>query len=282
MLSGVKLRLFWSPIWLLAEAIRFLQEINNKKAVIYELAKRDFQTRYMGSYLGFLWVFLQPLAFMAVVYFIFAIGFRYKSVGGTSFAVYLLSGMIAWLFFAENINSSTAILREYAFLIKKVNFRLSVLPIVKLLSALIAHFIFILVAVIVAATKGVGNPTYVLQVFYYLFSMTLLLLGLGWMLSAVSLFLKDTEKFVALLIQLGFWLTPIFWSIDIVPVNYRWLIKLNPMYYIVTGYRDSIIYETPFWSKPDEALYFWSLTFVIIALGIFIFRKLRPHFAEVV
>jgi ABC-type polysaccharide/polyol phosphate export permease len=111
--------------------------------------------------------------------------------------------------------------------------------------------------------------------------MSVLLLGLGWMTASTSIFVSDVKKLVMVLIQFGFWLTPIFWNISKIPEKFRWIIELNPMYYIVTGYRDSIITQVPFWERGNT-IYFWCFTLVCLYLGISIYRKLRPHFAEVI
>ena len=163
----------------------------------------------------------------------------------------------------------------------RVDFRLSILPIVKILSALVPHFFFILLAVLVSWINGFNPSVYTLQLIYYLFAMIALLVGLGWLSSSTSLFVNDITKVVAILVQFGFWLTPIFWNMKMIPQQYQWVVKLNPVCYIVTGYRDSLVYHVPFWDRPLESIYFWIVTFVVLYFGITVFGKLRPHFAEV-
>jgi len=260
----------------------FSKEVIDKWRVIYELTRRNFQSQYTGSYLGFVWVFLQPLLFISVLYFVFTFGFRTRPSGDYPFSVYLISGMIAWLFFSNNLSSCTHVIREFSFLVKKVDFRLSILPIVKLSSSLITHLFFVAIALIVALVSGISVNFYFFQIFYYMIAMNFLLLGLGWITSSTSIFVKDIGNIVTVVIQFGFWLTPIFWNIELISTKYQWIIKLNPMYYIVTGYRDSIIYKVPFWVKPYETMYYWCLTLFVLFSGMVIFRRLKPHFAEVV
>ena len=260
----------------------FFSEIYDKRQLIYELSKRSFQQQYMGSYLDFVCVFLQPLIFISVLYAVFTIGLRSGRSMEVPFVVYLITGMIAWNFFAEILNGTPGVIKNHAFLVSKVDFRLSILPIVKILSVVIPHFVFILIAMAVCWYNGISPSIYTLQVFYYLFGMIALLLGLGWMTSSTSLFVKDVANIVKIIVQFGFWLTPIFWTIERIPATYQWIIKLNPMYYIVSGYRDSLVYNIPFWTRPTETLYFWVLTLVFLYFGITIFSKLRPHFAEVI
>jgi len=260
----------------------FLKDIYDKRSILYELAKRDFQRQYMGSYLGFVWVYLQPLLFVSVLYFIFTLGFKSGSSShGVPFSVYLITGMIAWFYIAENLNAGAAIIKQHAFLLKKVDFRLSMLPIIKLMSSSIPHFFFIFIALSLALMNGIYPTLYTLQLIYYFIAMVMLLLGINWLTSSTNIFVPDIAKFIGVIVTFGFWLTPIFWDIAKVPEQYQWIVKLNPAVYIVEGYRDSIINHIGFWEKPYDTLYFWTFTGLMLWSGIKVFKKLRPHFAEV-
>jgi lipopolysaccharide transport system permease protein/teichoic acid transport system permease protein len=94
-------------------------------------------------------------------------------------------------------------------------------------------------------------------------------------------FFKDTGQFIAMMLQFGFWLTPIFWSMKMVPEKYHWIVQLNPLVYIIDGYRNSMIYHQWFWNDINMTLYFWLVTPGIFILGGLTFRKLRPHFTDV-
>lgn len=260
----------------------FITDIFKLRRIIYELAKRDFQQQYQGSYLGLVWMFLQPLIFFSVLYMVFTLGFRSGTTTEMPFELYLISGMISWMFFSETFSASTNVIRSYAFLVKKVDFRLSLLPIVKMLSALAPHLFLLLVAIALCWYRGYAPSFYTLQIVYYLAAMMSLLLGLGWLTASTSLFVKDVTNVVAIIVQFGFWLTPIIWNIDRIPEQYQWLVRLNPFYYIVTGYRDSLISRVPLWDRPEQVLYFWAVTCTFLVLGMMVFRKLRPHFAEVI
>jgi len=106
-------------------------------------------------------------------------------------------------------------------------------------------------------------------------------LGLGWAVSALNVFLRDVGHIVGVVIQIGFWATPIFWDIGIMPPAVQMVLKLNPMFYIVQGYRESFIYFIPFWYHPYQTLYFWTMAAVIFVGGAMIFRRLKPQFADV-
>ncbi|MCP5104362.1 MAG: ABC transporter permease [bacterium] len=265
---------------------KFWGIIFQKRNAVYEIAKREFQAQNKNTYLGIIWGYIQPLTYILLLTIVFSIGLRGHKPGGPGvpFMVYLISGMIAWQFFTASLISLTQVVKSHSFLIKKGDFSLGILHIANILSSLLPHFILIIVAVIVCWFKGLPPNIYNIQLIYYLAAMLFLLLGLGWITSSTSLFIQDVSNVVAILTQFGFWLTPIIWNLKKINLDkkYHWIVKLNPMCYIIDGYRDSLIYKVPFWSKPIETLYFWGFTAVVLVIGIVVFRKLKPHFGEVV
>jgi ABC-type polysaccharide/polyol phosphate export permease len=111
--------------------------------------------------------------------------------------------------------------------------------------------------------------------------MIIFALGLGFTVSALNPFIRDVSQIVGVAIQIGFWATPIFWDLGMMPPKIQTIIKLNPMYYIVQGYRESFIYFLPFWRHPYQTLYFWFIAVIIFIIGAFVFKKLKPQFADV-
>lgn len=259
----------------------FLRDIVRSRQLIIELTKKDFQVRYLGSYLGMLWAFIQPFITVMIFWFVFEVGFKSKPVANFPFILWLVAGIIPWFFISESITNAANSIVENSYLVKKVVFRVSILPIIKILSALMVHFFFIGVLVVMFWVYGYPPKLYNLQVIYYLFATICLVVGFSWLTSSLIIFLKDVGQIIAMMMQFGFWVTPIFWSLNMVPESYRWLLVLNPAYYIVEGYRDSFIYGQWFWQQPGLTLYFWVVTSIIFVIGALAFKKLRVHFADV-
>ncbi|SFV53967.1 Teichoic acid translocation permease protein TagG [hydrothermal vent metagenome] len=250
--------------------------------LLLKLTKNDFKQRYLGNFLGIFWAFIQPTATIAVFWFVFQVGFKSQPVDNFPFILWLVAGMFPWFYFSEGLAQGTNSVLANSFLVKKIVFRVSLLPIIKLLSALAIHLFFILFMYGMFIYYGYYPNIYWLQVIYYLFAMSILLLGLSWITSSIVIFFKDIEQLVTIIIQFGFWLTPIFWSMKIVPEKYHSLIELNPIVYIIEGYRNSMIYNKWFWEEPMATIYFWSITMIIFLIGGLTFNKLRPHFADVI
>ncbi|GBF48788.1 teichoic acid translocation permease protein Tag G [Leptospira ryugenii] len=106
-------------------------------------------------------------------------------------------------------------------------------------------------------------------------------LAIIWITSAVVVFVRDMSQIVAISIQFGFWITPIFWSQKILPEKYQFIISLNPAAYIVQGYRDSLIGSVWFFERQFETVFFWGITSVLLIFGMILFRRMRTHFADV-
>ncbi len=259
----------------------FLKAIIKNRTLLLSLTKNDLKQKYQGNFLGVAWALIQPTATIVIFWFVFQVGFKSKPVDNFPFILWLVTGMFPWFYFAEGLSNGTNSIIANSFLVKKVVFRVSLLPIVSLLSALGIHIFFIFFMFAMFMYYGYMPDIYWLQLIYYVFALSVFLLGLSWITSSVVVFFKDMGQFVAIIIQFGFWLTPIFWNITIIPEKYHWLIELNPIVYIIEGYRNSMIYHKWFWEDMHMTIYFWIVTMVIFMIGGLTFKKLRPHFADV-
>lgn len=259
----------------------FLKELFSKRNVIWELTKRDFKSKYLGSYLGMLWAFAHPTVYIVILWFVFQVGFKSMPVANFPFVLWLMVGIIPWFFFSDCLASATNSVLENSFLVKKMAFSIGMLPLIKILSALIIHLFFILVIFLLFLLYRLPITVHSIQVFYYLFATIALLTGLSWLTSALVIFLRDVGQLVAMALQFAFWVTPIFWSAKTLPSKYLNLIKLNPVFYLTEGYRESFVYKVWFWEHWQQTLYFWGVTGSILVLGAVVFRRLRPHFADV-
>ena len=168
---------------------------------------------------------------------------------------------------------------------KKVVFKVEMLPIIKLISCLFVHAFFVVIMFVVFLISGEVPQISWLQILYYAFAASMLALGLSYLTSAIQVFFKDMAQIVSICLQFGMWMTPIMYSenlfvergITIAP----FILKLNPFYYIAAGYRDSMLTGDWFWMRPTLSVYFWVVTIAILLVGLKVFKRLRPHFSDV-
>ena len=258
-----------------------IRDIVINRKFLWQMMIRDFKQRYISSYLGILWAFIQPTVTVFIFWFVFQVGFKSTPVNNFPFILWLVCGMFPWFFLNESIQSATNSIVESAFLVKKIVFRVELLPIVKIISALVVHGFFIVVLFLMFAIYGHFPSIYNLQIIYYLFAMICLATGISWLTSALTVFVRDIGQFVAMMLQFGFWGTPIFWNLKVIPEQIQPFLKLNPAYYLIEGYRQSFIYKEWFWEHLHLTIYFWLVTAIIVLGGAWCFKKLRPHFADV-
>lgn len=250
--------------------------------MIIQLTKRDFQNKYMGSYLGLPWTFIKPLAVVAVMWFAFTYGLKMGEMeDSVPFAMWLMVGIIPWFYVSENVMGSVKCLQEYSFLIKNIKFRVSIIPLIKILTNSMIHLFFILVLALICLAYGYSPTIYWIQVFYYMICGIVLTMGVAWLFSSIQLFVRDSSHFLEVGVQLFFWGTPIIWSYKMLPENLYFLLKLNPVFYLVEGYRNSFIYGVWFFEDWSLTLSFWCITMIIFISGALVFNKLKPHFADV-
>jgi len=250
-------------------------------ATIKTMAIREIRTRYVDTIGGLIWVLVHPLLVILVYWFVFSVGFRITPPGGVPFILVFLSGFVPWILFNETLTGNIYVLRNNSHLVTKTVFPTEILPVVPLLVSLVAHGVMLVVLLIIMFVSGVSYSIYNFQFLYYLFALTVLILGFSWLFSSINLFFRDTGHIVQALLPLWFWLTPIVWFRDMIPQQYQWFIDLNPLVYIVEGYKKSFIYHTPFWEDLQSGAYFWGVGLVAFVIGGLVFRKLKPEFAEV-
>ena len=262
--------------------------VYESRKLIARLSVNDFKTKFAGSYLGIIWAFVQPVITILVYWFVFEKGMKpaaIRDAAGTEvpYVLWLIAGMVPWFFFSDALSGGTRALLDYSYLVKKVVFKIDILPIVKIVSAVFVHLFFLAFAVLLYTLYGYYPDVYTLQVLYYSICLFVLVMGISYLTSAVVVFFRDLNQVINIVLQVGVWVTPIMWNIDTMDISpvLKNLLKLNPLYYIVQGYRDAFIGKVAFFERWELTIYFWVVTIVFVVLGTHVFKKLRMHFADV-
>ncbi|WP_018758696.1 ABC transporter permease [Paenibacillus terrigena] len=264
------------------DTIIYIKELVNSRALIFKLAKNDFRTKYASSYLGVIWGFIQPIVMILTYWFVFEVGLRAGGVSNVPFILWFIAGIIPWFFYSEAISSSTNVFMEYSYLVKKVVFKIEVLPAVKIVSAFFVHGFFILFLLVIYMIYGYHFQLIHIQLLYYIVCSLVLVLATSIIVSSVVLFFRDLNQIVMIILQIGFWFTPIGWSFEMVPASWLWIFKLNPVFYIVEGFRDTLVHHIYFFEHPYYTLYFWMFCTFLLVVAVKIFKRLKPHFSDVI
>lgn len=259
-------------------------ELYQNRHLIWKLAKNDFKNRYAGSYMGAVWALVQPVVTIVMYYVVFdvimGVG-RPTSNPDVPYVLFLTAGLVPWFYFNEAVMNGSNSMLEYNYLVKKVVFKISILPIIKIIAATFIHVFFVCVLLIIAALYGFYPSIYTIQLIYYSFCMFVLVLGMCYTTCAVMVFFRDLGQIISIILQIGMWATPILWDIGTISPKAQLLVKVNPVAYIVGGYRSAIIDKVWFFEDFYYTIYFWMFTIVIFGIGALIFKRLKVHFADV-
>lgn len=259
---------------------RLLRAIWQDRRLLYALSRQDFKRRFAGSYLGMLWGFVNPLLTMTVYWCVFQFGFRSGDVGEIPFVLWFMCGIVAWLFFSEALSIASNSFLEYSYLVKKVVFNVDILPMVKIMSCLYVHLFFVALLAGVCCAFGFFPTVYWLQLPYYLLCSVSLLFAITLVFASVMVFFRDLNQIISILLLVGMWGTPIAWNAQNFSERVQRCFKLNPVYYIVEGYRDCFVQNIWFWQKYHQTAYFWCLVLLLVLIGAFVFDRLRNSFAD--
>lgn len=268
--------------------VSLLRELIDNRKLIWKLSKNDFKTRYAGSYLGIIWAFVQPVVTVLVYWVVFEKGLKQGTdivMQGLKvpYVIHLMAGLVPWFFFSESLMNGTTSLLEYNYLVKKVVFKISILPLIKIIAASFIHLFFVCFMLVVTMGYGFSPMWQWLQLFYYSAALFVFVLAVSYTTCSVVIFFRDLTQLLSITLQVGMWATPILWNISMLdnhPVI-RFLFQLNPIYYIVAGYRGSLYGEAWIWDSWGLTLYFWCLVALLFVVGTVIFKRLKPHFADV-
>lgn len=248
--------------------------------VLRELVRRDFLARYAGSALGLLWSFLQPLWMLVLFSFVFSAVLRAPLLGERtgSFAVFLFCGLFPWLAVHEGLQRSATAVTDNSHLIKKLRFPPEILVLTVVTTAVAQQLITATLFVAILAWRGELAWGSLPLLLVALPLQLLLTVGLGLLLAAVNVFVRDTSQVLGLVLQTWFYVTPIVYPLEMVPEPYRAWLALNPLVALVELYRQALL-------GPDVALVpgvgrLAVFALVAAAAGVLLFRRLKPAFVD--
>ncbi len=260
----------------------FLRNLIQGRTLLFQLVRRDFQQRFVGSAAGWLWGIVNPLVQLAIYTFVFQYCMKQKPPAGEvtdNYTVFLFTGFLPWLLFQETVLRSSSCLIEHSNLITKTVFPSEIVPVSIFLSSLMSHLLALLLAIAVIGIWVGHISVMALLLPFYMVMLGFLAIGVGWVVSSLQVYLRDTVQVVAVVMQLWFWITPIFISEEMVPAPFRFLVQLNPLAYVVRAYRERLLSMRPPSFTEFAVLCAYAVTAFVLG-GLF-FRHLKRGFADV-
>ncbi|MEP0857772.1 ABC transporter permease [Trichocoleus sp. DQ-U1] len=256
-----------------------------KLDLLRTLVRRDLEARYKGSILGNLWPLVNQLSQLLIYTYVFSIVLQVKltlkglPANNITYGLWLFAGLLPWIAFNSGLTQAARSVIGQPNLVKKVVFPLALLPLVPILSTFIEISLGLMaLIVLVAISTGTLHTTLALLPLVWL-PQLLLTAGLGYLASGLTVFLRDIPQTLTVILNLWFYMTPIIYPASAIPEQWRWVFWLNPMAAFAEVYRDLVLVgEVQHWR---EWMVVTVVSGVIFSGGLWIYRRLRPAFADV-
>jgi len=261
---------------------QFLRNLITRRSLLFQLVRRDFDQRFVGSAIGWIWGLIHPLVMLVSWWFVFQVCLKMPPPPGEdarSYPLFIFAGMLPWLLFSETVQRSASSILDQANLITKTVFPAEIIPVSVFLSQVMGHMLAL--ALVVGAIGVVLNQVSIFLALlpFYLAVTGLLAVGLGWIAAGLHVYLRDTAQVISVMMTLWFWMTPIFISPSDYPERARFLLKINPLAYLVRGYRTMLLGgRLPDLSDLAIAAAYGAVLFLI---GGLFFRHMKRGFADV-
>lgn len=255
--------------------MKLINDLYNYRELLKSNVKKEIRGKYKGSFLGVLWSFINPLLQTIVYTIVFSIIMKSQM---DNYLIFVVTGIIPWNFFLTTMIQGMTTVKANAGIIKKVYFPREILPISVVLSGLVNFFISCLIIIMFCLFSGVGISWHIIIVPFIALIQFLFTLGLVFALSAINIFIQDTEYIIQFVLNMAFYATPILYEPSTLPGLFQKVLNLNPMTHILDAYRDAFMFHT----LPDlkVMLLLIVMSVAVCFIGYRIFKKLEKGFAE--
>ena len=255
-----------------------LLEIVKYKEMLRNSVLKELRARYKGSVLGFMWTFINPLLQLVVYSFVFSTIMRVVPPEGVNYTLWLFVALVPWTCTSSTVLQSTNIIIANGNLVKKIYFPRAILPLSLTVTNIInmmLTFIIVIAVVLIGGSPLTLNYLFLPVIFVIQF---LLLFGFAVLFSVANVFFRDIEHIMSIIIMIWFYVTPIIYSINLIPQKYWFYMKLNPIFGIIDGYREILIFgRSP---RPEFLIYSFCFALILDLVGLYAFSKGQRRFAE--
>ncbi|MCM3742052.1 ABC transporter permease [Oceanobacillus luteolus] len=264
-----------------------IKEQLDHRDLIFRMASFDIKGMYQKHYLGSLWQFINPAIQVSIYWFVFGLGIRggqpvETSAGPIPFFLWMLMGLIPWFFISPSIIQGSNSVYQKVNMVSKMNFPVSLLPTIKIIGNSLQFFILMILLMIVLFIYGFTPTIYFVQIVYYIFAMFAFLFAFTLLSSTISTLVRDYQMLLQSMVRMILYLSPILWDPNAgrVPEWVANILQLNPIFYIIEGFRDSFLGREWFFEDPLYFFYFWMFTLTILVIGSRAHLQFRKNFVD--
>lgn len=262
-------------------AAAIMKEMVTHFPMTFRLAVYDYRLENQDTYLGKLWSILTPLIQIGTYWLVFGVGLRQgKDVDGFPYVVWMLCGLIPWFFINQGIVRGANSIYSKVSTLTRMKFPLSTLPLERTLVEVFEHVMMLLIMTIMLCFFGYYPKISWLNLIYYIVYLVAFSTSLALITSVFTMLARDFLKLIQNTIRLLFYITPILWDMGRMPVLFQKVTQFNPIYYVVCGFRESILSGIPFWESPYRIMFFWGLILLLFLAGASLQIRFRSQFVD--
>lgn len=250
--------------------------------LIQRLSLYELKSKNNNNYLGTLWEIINPMIQISIYWFVFGFGIREgKPVDGIPFLQWMLAGIVVWFFINPAILQGSKSVYQKIKMVSKMSFPMSAIPSYMIMANFYHHLMLTAIILIILQFMGYPISIYVIQLPYFMFATVALLFAITLITSTLTTIIRDIQMLIQAVLRMLLYLTPILWARESLDYYIQMIMKVNPLYYIVEGYRAALLGTGWYFIEaPGYTLYFWILVFVLLWFGSIIHVKFRKHFID--
>lgn len=263
--------------------VEIIKDHMQYKQQIFKLAKADLLKTYRGAALGWAWAIIKPAVTIFVYWFAFQIGVKTeKAIEGFPFFLWLIAGLIPWFYINDMLIHGTEAIRKYSYLVTKMKFPISTIPTFVSISKLMVNLFLIVIMILIFAFMGYSPDIYLIQLPIYILLSFIFFTIFSLFTSLLACMSKDFANLIKSLVTAVFWLSGIVWNVN--TIDSQWLkilLKVNPVTYLVEGFRNCFIHKVWIWENPKTLLCFFIILAILTVLAVILYKKLRKEIPDV-
>ncbi len=250
--------------------------------LITRLSLFELRSSHKTMYLGMLWEVMNPLILISIYWFVFGYGIRGgREVDGVAFLPWMLSGIAVWFFISQALIEGSKSIYKRIKIISKMNFPMSVIPTYVIVAKFYQHLLLMAIVMMILGVYGYMPSIYSFQLVYFIIANLALLIAISLITSTLSTIIRDVQMVVQAVVRVLLYVTPILWSVENIPSSIVAVMKLNPLYYIVEGYRSALLGRNwYFLENQSYTLYYWAVVLVLFLGGSVLHMKFQKRFID--
>ncbi|WP_034526754.1 ABC transporter permease [Secundilactobacillus oryzae] len=268
------------------EVITLFKEQIKNLGIIFRISKYEDMASYQSHYLGLVWEYLYPLIQIGIYWLVFGVGLKHggSSMHGISYLPWMMIGITPWFFMNRAILDASKSIFQRVGMVSKMKFPVSILPTIKIVGNLNSFWTMLVISIVVGLMNHVTPSIYWLQFVYYFFSMIMLMLALSIFNSAVSILVRDFHVLLQSFMRMLFYMSGVLFNFetDSFPAIFVRILQLNPFFYIVSGFRQSMVGKVWFWEQPTLTIVFWLIVLFFLLVGSHLHYKFRSRFVDLI